>query len=128
MTVGMSAFTAAGLLNALCNNTSFAVAQAYVKLHLGDPGAAGASNAATETTRKAVSFGVGTDTIANDVAVTWTSIAGSEDPTHFSLWDSVGPAGGNYLGSGLVTAAGYTAGDTYNVAIGALTLTLPIAA
>jgi len=125
----MSIFSANGFLNALGNNTSFAITQAYVKLHLGDPGAAGTANPATETTRKAASFGTPSGgAVANDSAITWTGIAGTEDPTHFSLWDTVGPAGGNFLGSGTVTAAGYTAGDTYEVAIGGLTLTLAVAA
>ena len=43
--------------DAVCNNTSLAVATVYVKLHIGDPGEAGTSNAAGETTRKAASFG-----------------------------------------------------------------------
>ena len=125
----MSIFSANGFLNALCNNTSFAITQAYVKLHLGDPGAAGTANPATETTRKSASFGAASGgAIANDALVTWTSIAGTEDATHFSLWDTVGPSGGNFLGSGTVTAAGYTAGDTYEVAIGGLTLTMAVAA
>lgn len=130
MTLGMSTLTATAYLNASFNNTSYAVTQAYVKLHVGDPGSAGTANAAVETTRKAVSFGTPTGTstvtIANDVAVTWTTIAGSEDASHFSLWDAV--SGGNYLGSGLNTAGAYVAGDTYDVAIGALTVSLSCAA
>jgi hypothetical protein len=103
-----------------------------MKLHVAEPGTAGTTSPAVETTRKAVSFGnagagsAGFRQVANDVAVTWTGIAGSEDATHFSLWDSVGPAGGNYLGSGTITANPYTAGDTYNIAVAAATITLAI--
>lgn len=129
MALGMSTYTATAWLNALGNNTSFAVTQVYVKLHIGDPGAAGTANAATETTRKSVSFGAPTGTttvtIANDVAVTWTNIAGSQDASHFSLWDNL--TAGNYLGSGLNTAGAYVAGDTYDVAIGDLTVSLTCA-
>ena len=57
MAVGISSYAANALFNAIGNNTSFAVATCYVQLHIGDPGAAGTSNTATETTRKAVSFG-----------------------------------------------------------------------
>ena len=42
-------------LNTL-RNTSFAVANPYVKLHLGDPGEDGTANPAAETTRKAITF------------------------------------------------------------------------
>lgn len=133
MTLGMSSFTADGFLNALGNATAFSVAQVYMKLHLGDPGAAGATTPATETIRKAVSFGVagantGVRQIANDAEIVWTNIAGSEDCSHFSLWDTVGPAGGNYLGSGTITANGFTAGDSYRMAVGAAVVSLPIAA
>lgn len=126
MAVGMATATANAILDAICNNTSYSVAQTYMKLHIGDPGAAGTTNAATETTRKSVSFGAAASgAIANDVAITWTSIAGSQDATHFSLWDNV--SAGNFIGSGTITANGYTAGDTYNVAIGAATLSLSVA-
>jgi len=131
MATGMSSFTADAHLNAVGNNTSFVVAQPWMKLHTGDPGAAGTANAATETTRKSVSFGApqagaaGFRKILNDAAITWTSIAGSEDATHFSLWDA--STAGNYLGSGTITANPYTAGDTYDIAMGAAEINVPIA-
>lgn len=132
MALGMSTYLGLGWLNSLGNNTSFVVVQCYVKLHVGEPGAAGTANPATETTRKAASFataagGSGTVVMANDAAVTWTAIAGSQDASHFSLWDTIGPAGGNYLGCGLNTAGAYLAGDTYDVSIGSLTITLTVA-
>lgn len=128
MTVGMSTFTANAFLDAVCNNTSFVVSGAYVKLHVGDPGAAGTSNPAVETTRKLVSFGsASVGAISNDTEVVWTNISGNEDATHFSLWDSVGPAGGNFLGSGTITANPYTTGDTYTVPVGDLDLSLVVA-
>lgn len=127
MSAGMAVATANAWLNALGNNTSYAIAQTYMKLHIGDPGAAGTANAATETTRKTVGWGTASGgTMANDVAITWTSIAGSEDATFFSLWDA--STAGNFLGSGTIVANPYTAGDTYNIAIGAATLTLTVAA
>lgn len=99
----------------------------YVKLHTGDPGAAGTSNAATETTRKQISLGsAASGSISNDTAITWTSIAGSQDATHFTLWTAA--SGGSFKYSGTITAAAYTAGNTYEVAIGGLTITQSIAA
>lgn len=131
MALGMSSATADNILNAVGNATSYSVATPYIQLHTADPGAAGTTSVATETTRKLVSFGAagtggaGFRQIANDVAITWTAIAGSQDASHFSLWDA--STAGNYLGSGLITAAAYTAGDTYNIAIGGAVIQLAIA-
>jgi phage gp29-like protein len=126
MAVGISSYLATAWLDAMGNNSSFAVATAYMKLHVGDPGAAGTSNAATETTRKAVSFGAASaGTISNDAQVQWTNIAGSQDATHWSLWDN--ESAGNFLGSGTITANAYTAGDTLTFAIGDIDISLTIA-
>jgi len=126
MAVGISSYMATAALNAMGNNTSFAVATAYIQLHTADPGAAGTSNVATETLRKSISFGVASaGAISNDVAVTWTSITGSQDATHFTLWDAL--TTGNFLASGTITANSYTAGDTYTIAIGDLDVAFTIA-
>lgn len=99
----------------------------FVKLHVGDPGAAGTANAATETTRKQVTWAAASGgSVANSAQVQWTSIAGSQDATHFSLWTLV--SGGVFGVSGTITANGYTAGDTYTIAISGLTVTLSTAA
>jgi len=126
MAEGMSTATANAILNAIGNATAYSLTNVYMKLHTGAPGSAGTANAATETTRKVVSFGAAsTGQMQNDAAITWTSIAGSQDATHFSLWDDV--SAGNFVGSGTITAASYTAGDTYTVLIGGLLLSLTIA-
>jgi hypothetical protein len=125
MAEGMSAYTATAILNAIGNNTSFAIAQSYLQLHVGAPGSAGTTNKAAELTRKSVSFGAANaGSMANDVAVTWASITGSEDATHWSLWDNATDGNGNFLWSGTITANAYVAGNTYNFAIGALTLSM----
>lgn len=126
MAVGWASATAASILDALGNATAWSVATPYIKLHVGDPGAAGTANAATETTRKLVSFGAASGgAISNDAALTWTAVAGSEDYTHFSLWDA--STAGNFLASGTVTANAVTAGDTFTIPIGDLDLTLAVA-
>ena len=121
---GFSDYAETKILDLLFNNTAFgAIANVYMKLHTGDPGDAGTANAATETTRKEVTWAAASgNSIANDAAVTWTNIAGSEDATHFSLWDA--SSAGNCLGTGTITANAYTAGDTLNFAIGAITFTV----
>jgi hypothetical protein len=128
MAEGIAASQANKALDALCGNTDYTktAADPWIQLHVGAPGAAGTSNGATETTRKQASFGAASGgVIANDVAVTWTGIAGSQDATHFSAWSL--SSGGTFLFSGTITANAYTAGDTYDVAIGALTATLTVA-
>jgi hypothetical protein len=126
MATGISSYLANAWLDALGNATAFSVTTPYVKLHVGDPGANGTANPATETTRKSVSFAAASGgSIASDAAVTWTNIAGSEDATHFTTWDNA--SAGNFLFSGTITGNPYTAGDTYTIASGNLTASLTIA-
>jgi len=126
MATGISSYLANAWLDAVGNNTSFAVATVYVKLHVGDPGANGTSNAATETTRKAASFAAAsTGSIASDADITWTNIAGSQDATHFTAWDNI--SAGNFLFSGTVTANAYNAGDTFTISSGSLIVSLTLA-
>ena len=126
MATGLSAYTANKFLDALGNATAFSVADVYIKLHVGDPGANGTSNAATETTRKVVTFAAAsTGSIASDSAASWTNIAGSQDATHFTAWDNL--TAGNFLFSGPITSNPYTAGDTVTIASGSLTASLTIA-
>ena len=126
MAHGLSAYLCNSWLDALANNTSYAVAQVYIKLHTGDPGAAGTANAATETTRKAASFGAATaGAINSDADISWTNISGSQDATHFTAWDSL--TVGNFLFSGNITANPYTAGDTYTISSGNLSASLTVA-
>ncbi len=131
MATGFKPTVAQSILNAVVNNTTYTagVTTMYVKLHIGDPGVAGTSNPATETTRNAATFGVASATtgvVTNDGAVTWTNIAGSQDATHFSVWDD--PTAGNFLWSGVIVANAFTAGDTYTFDIGSFSLALTIAA
>jgi len=126
MATGMSAHLANSLLNALGNNTAFAVTNVYVQLHVGDPAAAGTANPATETTRKAVSFAdASAGSIASDADVSWTNISGSQDATFFTAWDAL--VSGNFLFSGTITGNPYTAGDTYTITAGSFTTSLTLA-
>lgn len=126
MATGISTYLANKWLDALGNATAFSVATVYVQLHVGDPGAAGNANGATETTRKAVSFAAAASgAIASDADVTWTNIAGSQDATFFTAWDNA--SAGNFLFSGSITGNPYTAGDTYTITSGSLTASLTAA-
>jgi hypothetical protein len=123
---GISSYLANKWLDALGNNVPFSVTACYVQLHIGDPGANGTANTATETTRKSVSFGAASaGTLASDADVTWTNISGSQDATFFTAWD--GLTGGSFLFSGTITGNAYTAGDTYTITSGSLTASLTVA-
>jgi hypothetical protein len=126
MATGLSTYLANAFLDSVGNATSFSVVNTYVKLHIADPGANGTANPATETTRKAVSFGASSvGVLTSDAAITWTNIAGSQDATFFTVWDSL--TTGNFLYSGTITGNPYTAGDTYTIPSGSLTVNLTVA-
>lgn len=113
------------LLNALTKNTSYANAEVWVKLHTGDPGSAGTSNAAGETDRTQATFGsvASGGAISNTVAISWTSVSNSETYTHVSLWSA--STSGTFLGSATLTQSKtVNAGDNFSIPIGDLDLTI----
>lgn len=127
MPTGVASARAQKMLDALCGKASYTAETAvYVQLHVGEPGAAGTANPATETTRKLGSFAVASGgTIASNAQVQWTNIAGSQDATHFSAWDAA--SAGSFLFSGTITANAYIAGDTYTCPSGSLTASITVA-
>lgn len=114
------------MLDAYVGRTTFtANAAFYAKLHTGSPGSAGTTNAATETTRQAVTFGsaAASGAISNTAAVTWTNVSTTETITHISFWTA--SSGGTFLGSDdLPSSKALTAGDTLTIAIGDIDLTI----
>jgi phosphodiesterase/alkaline phosphatase D-like protein len=113
------------MLDAFARNVSYANAAVYVKLHTGDPGAAGANNAAANTTRQQATFGAGaaSGAISNTAAVEWTNVSNTETYTHVSLWTA--STNGTFLGSDdLSSSAAVTAGDTFRIPVGDLDLTI----
>lgn len=130
MSVGLAAATANSLLNAIYNQANYTAPTAiWVQLHVGDPGSAGTSNVATETTRKDItsSFSPASGgAVTNDVAITWTGVAGTEDFTHWSLWSA--SSGGTFYQSGTISANAVTAGDTFTIPVGDFDVSLTTAA
>ena len=130
MAVGLASATANSLLDALVNQTNYTAPTAiWIKLHVGDPGAAGTTNPATETTRKdatAVFAAAASGAVTSNVAVTWTAVAGTEDFTHYSVWTA--STAGTFLWSGTINANAVTAGDTFTLASGDIDMTLTTAA
>ena len=94
----------------------------YVKLHTGDPGEDGTSNAATNTTRQAVSWNAASSgSISTSVTITWTNVSTTETYTHWTLWDNA--SAGNCLWIGALNAsAAVSAGDNFEIT--ALSLSL----
>lgn len=80
------------------------IASLNIKLHTGDPGAAGTANASAVTTRRAATMNA-----ASGGQITLNVMSGSyamtttETISHFSVWDDV--AAGNFLFSGAWTVA-----------------------
>ena len=130
MTVGIAASFANAVLDALCRSVTLTDPAAfYVQLHTADPGSAGTSSVAAETTRKLASFSAAASgAITTSGALTWTSVAGTETLSHVSFWDAA--SSGTFLGSdALNTPRAVTAGDTFEIAAGDLDLSItPIAA
>jgi hypothetical protein len=114
------------MLDAWAGRTTYtANAAVYAKLHLGDPGSAGTSNAATETTRQAVTFGAAaaTGAISNTAAIEWTAVSTTETYTWVSFWTA--SSGGTFLGrDDLSASAAVQAGDTFRIPTGDLDLTI----
>ena len=114
------------MLDALTGRGTYtANAAVYVKLHLGDPGAAGTSNAATNTTRQAATFGAAaaSGAISNTAAIEWTSVSTTETYSHISLWTA--STAGTFLGSDdLSSTAAVTAGDTFRIPVGDLDISI----
>lgn len=98
----------------------------WFKLHTGAPGANGTANAATETTRKNPAFASAAGASkASSADAVWTGVSGTEDYQYWSQWSA--STGGNFGGSGTVTANAVTAGDTFTIPAGSLVLTVPVA-
>jgi hypothetical protein len=114
------------MLDAYVGRTTYtANAAYYAKLHIGDPGAAGTTNAAANTTRQLVTFGsaAATGAISNTAAVEWTSVPNTEVYSHVSFWTA--STAGTFLGSDDLSAtASVTAGDTFRIPVGDLDLTV----
>jgi hypothetical protein len=102
VTAGLAAATANSILSVLRNTAFAAVATPFVKLHVGDPGAAGANNASGLTTRNAITWGApsgGSMALSTLSAFTMNT---SETITHVSIWDA--SSAGNFIESWALTS------------------------
>jgi hypothetical protein len=116
MTVGLGTTTLANrILDHLRGGTAWTQpAGLYVKLHLGDPGAAGTANSSVVTTRSEVTFAAAA---SGAIALTGTnpswSMTATESISHISIWDASGPSAGNFLWSAALSVTkSVQSGDT----------------
>lgn len=120
-----SDYLEAALLNHVFRNTALtSPSTVYIKLHTGAPGEAGTANAASNTTRKAVTFAAPSGgVIASSAAVEWLNVPTGETYSHVSYWDNL--TAGNCLATGPMTASKTVdAGDDFSFPSGDLTITL----
>jgi hypothetical protein len=85
-------------------DSTFATANCYVKLHVGDPGAAGANNAAAGSTTRVqatMAAASGGSKAMSSMASTWTNGGTSETLSDISLWSAA--AAGTFNGSAALT-------------------------
>jgi len=130
MAIGIAAAVINGWLNALCRAVNYTAPAAFwVKLHTGDPGAAGANNAALNTSRQQASFAVASGgSLTTTADLNWNSVPNAETYTHVSFWDA--SSAGNFLGSDDLAAPKVVAvGDNFQIPTGSLTVAVtPLAA
>jgi hypothetical protein len=88
MTVGLAPATAAAILNIYRATNITAPAAIYMKLHIGDPGAAGTANSSAVTTRNAITWNAPSGGSMTLLAVSGYSMTTAETITHVSFWDS----------------------------------------
>lgn len=129
MTTGLSTTNLANKWLDMMGGTAFtAPTTTYVKLHTGDPGAAGATAASAETTRPAITWSAASaGSKSASATLEWASwSAGTETISHISIWDA--STAGNFLWSGALTASKtVNNGDTLQITSLSLSLT-PLAA
>lgn len=128
MAVGLNTTNLANnWLNMLRGTAFTAPTGLYVKLHTGDPGAAGSANASVVTTRSVLTLAAAS---AGAVALTGTqpswSMTSAETISFISVWDNA--SAGNFLWSAQLSVAKTVAnGDTLTLTTCGLSLT-PLAA
>jgi hypothetical protein len=103
MTVGLAPATANAYLNVFRNTTYTAIANVFVKLHIGDPGAAGTANASAVTTRNAIVWAAASGGSMALSTLSAFSMTTSETISHVSLWDA--STAGTFLQSAALTAS-----------------------
>lgn len=112
MTVGLATASFANALLNTVNNTSFSIAQTWIQLHTGDPGASGTANLSAVTTREQATFSaasLGSLALASSPSA-WSMIA-TETIEAISVW-SAATSGTFYWSASLAVNKSVANGDT----------------
>jgi hypothetical protein len=121
VTAGISASRIAAYLNTY-RATAFPAETPWIKLHTGDPGAAGTANASAVTTRNQLTLNAPSGGAATLSALAAWTMTGVETITHISIHDA--SSGGNFRESwALGTPVPVIAGSTLTLTV----LTISIA-
>lgn len=130
MAVGLAAAILNSWLNGLGRNTAWTQPSAFwVKLHTADPGSAGTNAPAGNTSRQQATFSAASGgSMTTSADLTWSSVSTTETYSHVSFWDA--STSGTFLGSDdLASSRSVTAGDTFVISAGSLTVAItPVAA
>lgn len=129
MAVGLAVGLANGWLNTLKSIAFTAPAGSFIKLHIGDPGAAGANAPSVgSATRVAATYATSTTAslAMNGTLPVWTNGGTSETLSHITLWDAI-TAGTFELSGALTTPQAWASGNTFTLSSLTIALT-PIAA
>ncbi len=110
-------------LNTL-RNVAVQYAAVWVKLHIGDPGAAGTTNAAANTSRQQATLSAASGrALTNSAQLEWLTVSTTETYSWVSLWTA--STAGTFLGrDDLSTAVAMTAGGTFRIVAGDLDFTI----
>jgi len=125
MAVGIKDTEANSMITAYCKGTSYGGNAAFwVKLHTADPGSAGTTAAAGNTTRQQAAFGTASGgSISTNADLVWTNVSTAETYSHVSFWTA--SSAGTFLGSDDLAASKTVAvGDTFTIASGSLTVAI----
>lgn len=125
MAVGLKVSEANSRLDALVTAFDF------IRLHTGDPGAAGTANIAGNATLKdtgASWASAASGAKATNAAITWTDgeVDTTETYTHFSMWNDGVPTNFGYSGTVSADEVNVT-GDTFTINSGGLVLSFQVA-
>jgi hypothetical protein len=131
MALGFSAAVANAILNYQFGGTAYTPPGTYyLKLHTGDPGAAGTNAPATNAVRKAVTLGSAASggVKVTTAIITWSAgeVTATETYTHWSLWSAV--TAGVFQIDGILNAPRpVVSGIAVDVPIGSLAISLNVA-
>jgi hypothetical protein len=131
MPTGVSTSIANSILALMLNGTAWpGFSATFAQLHTASPGPAGTLAVAVENVR--VSCGTAPafaapangQTLNNNV-ILWTNVVANETYAFVTLWSAV--TGGTFIASGTITSQPIVIGNNFQIPVGGLAISLPVA-